>query len=518
MNRLIALVFSLFICQALVAQPPVPNEQFFKEVDSFMGKYVLDGKVKYADLKANPAALVELCKVVDEADLKGLSDVERKAFYINAYNLTLIKAILLAYPCQSPNDIPGIFDGAKHKVAGKYMTLNDLENETIRKEFDDARIHFALVCGALSCPVIINTAYSPASLDEQLDQQTRAALNDATFLKVDHGALKAELSQIFKWYAADFGNNNKELIGFINKYRKDQIPLDYKLSYYTYDWTLNDAAPNGGGTILTNTIAQPASANRFMTSTLLGKGKWELKLFNNTYTARSNPAETENANTFRGTYFSSFVQFLYGVNSKLSVGVDAIYKANRNDSPIESWTKVFAFESDNISSRAGLTAIGPKFKIAPFKRAQNISIQSSFMFSVIDDPLGKEGNAYVDNGHHWWTQVFYDLPLSDKISLFLEADVFAEIEPSFDLDNSSVFTPLKSIVSYFPGPKWTVYGLTEFAPTWGDPYVYYTQMGLGVKYLITDAFEIETLITNFSSSDAAARESTYNFGIRYTRL
>ncbi len=509
------LLLSIGFWTCAEAQSVVPRQQFYKDADAFFEKYVQNGKVMYGDLKANSAALVELLKVVDTAKLDGLSANEQKAFYINAYNLTLIKAVLLSYPVSSPNDIPGMFDATKHKVAGEYLTLNDLENKKIRATFDDARVHFALVCGALSCPVITESAYKPESLDQQLETQTKLALNDPDFIRVDHSASKVNVSKIFEWYKEDFGGDKKSVLQYINKYRSDQLPLDYKMGYYTYDWTLNDVAPASNNTARPPQQRQPASAARYLTSSLLGKGKWELKIFNNIYTARSGPPPDYSN---RGTYFSTFGQFLYGINPRLSIGMDVIYKANRFDSPIASWIKILEFKNDNSTSRAGLTAIGPKFKIAPFRKAPNISLQSSFMLSVIDDPLGREGNAYVDNGHHWWTQLFYDLPLTDEFSLFLEADLFAELEPGFDMEQSTFMMPLKNIMSYFPHPDWTIYSLAEFAPTLADPYVYYTQMGIGVKYLITPAFEIETLITNFSSSDNAARESTYNFGIRYTRL
>ena len=53
---------------------------------------------------------------------------------------------------------------------------------------------------------------------------------------------KAELSRIFEWYASDFGGSKSAVLGFINKYRDEAVPTSAKVSYYTYDWTLNKAS------------------------------------------------------------------------------------------------------------------------------------------------------------------------------------------------------------------------------------------------------------------------------------
>jgi len=113
--------------------------------------------------------------------------------------------------------VTGFFDGRKVTVAGEQLTLTNMEKKHLLKPYNDARLHFVLVCGALGCPPITNFAYRPALLDQQLDQQTKLALNDPTFLKVNGS--KTQLSQIFKWYVNDFGGNKGAIIDFINQYK-----------------------------------------------------------------------------------------------------------------------------------------------------------------------------------------------------------------------------------------------------------------------------------------------------------
>ena len=94
-----------------------------------------------------------------------------------------------------------------------------------------------LVCAGLGCPPIINEAYTPAKLKSQLQRQTTIAVNNPNFIKVNGN--KVQISQIFEWYKEDFVRKGTE-IDFLNIYRKEPISSDAKLSYYLYDWTLND--------------------------------------------------------------------------------------------------------------------------------------------------------------------------------------------------------------------------------------------------------------------------------------
>nr|HMS51343.1 hypothetical protein [Chitinophagales bacterium] len=67
-------------------------------------------------------------------------------------------------------------------------------------------------------------------------QQTRRAINDNSFIQVNTKAKTVAISKIFEWYASDFGTN---ALQYINQYRNNPIPADYKLSFYEYNWKLN---------------------------------------------------------------------------------------------------------------------------------------------------------------------------------------------------------------------------------------------------------------------------------------
>jgi hypothetical protein len=206
---------------------------FFDKTDAFLKKYVSDNKVDYAAIKKNPTELDEILKLIADYELTNENNTNQ-AFLINAYNLLVIKGVSVKFPIKSPLDIPGFFDKITYTIASKKATLNDIENKMLRAKYDDARLHFVLVCGANGCPPILPEAYLPKTLDAKLDQQTTKALNNPNFIKVTGD--KIQLSQLFEWYKEDF--KNKE-IEFINSFRENKLNPKSKFSYYSYDWSLN---------------------------------------------------------------------------------------------------------------------------------------------------------------------------------------------------------------------------------------------------------------------------------------
>ncbi|MCC1483134.1 DUF547 domain-containing protein [Winogradskyella immobilis] len=211
---------------------------FFSKSDAFFKANVKNGRVAYSTIHKNQGdlnSLLELAKGISVSE----SDANNyQAFWINAYNLSVIKGIVDNYPTKSPLDNAGFFDKTTYSLGGKQITLNDIENKLLRAKFNDARFHFVLVCGAVGCPPLISKAYLPNTLEAQLEKQTKIALN-GTFLKVNTKKKRVEGSEILKWYKGDFTMNGTKEFDFINKYRTEKIPSDYKLSYFTYNWSLN---------------------------------------------------------------------------------------------------------------------------------------------------------------------------------------------------------------------------------------------------------------------------------------
>jgi len=235
-NRKILIVLFLSIISFnLRAQE---NQLFFEKANTFFSLYVKDGKVDYAKIHTSPDKLDDLMSLAETAMVNKSNPQVFQAFWINVYNLTVIKGIINYYPVKSPLDISGFFDEITYSIGGKKRTLNEIENKILRSNFpDEPRFHFALVCAGLGCPPIINQAYLPSTLEKQLQKQTELSLNNPKFIRIQDN--QVALSQIFEWYEGDFKRNSDSFIDFINAYRKDKIDRDSKVSFYPYDWSLN---------------------------------------------------------------------------------------------------------------------------------------------------------------------------------------------------------------------------------------------------------------------------------------
>lgn len=486
------------------------NAQFFNQADAFFKQHVKNGSVDYAVVNSD-GTLKSLIQSVSEADLSSASDATKQAFYINAYNLHVINKAAAAYPLNSVMDINGFFDSKKITVGGNRITLNQLEKDYLLKPYGDARYHFVLVCGAVGCPPITDFAYTPELLEQQLEMQTNKAINDPNFLKVTESSVS--LSQIFSWYAKDFGGNKQAVINFINKYRTENIPSDAKVKYYDYDWKLNDTANSTSSIGGTGSVGNNSA--RYIVSSTIQKGTTETKIFNNLYTQRTGSVGNL---TDRSTFNTTSVSFLYGLSNRVNIGFSTRYRQVRNDKLPSNAIDVFRRTvSNNSSQRQGITAFGPQIRFAPVPKWSNFSIQSSFVFAIGNDLEGNDTQPYIDwSGATWWTQFFNDFSIGNSFSLFTEIDLLIEDIGSDNLNRIS--TPVTLIFSYNPTSKITLYTLGGYSPFWQADFDYFSQAGIGAKYQFTPNLELELLYTDFTNkflNETGGQAATYNVGLRF---
>lgn len=237
MKSLILITLSTLL--TIVCQAQTSLASFTKDADTFLQAHVKDGRVDYDGLKKTPVAINKLYAQAGSMSLSGASAAEKKAFYINAYNLAVIHQVVENFPIKSPMDVAGFFDKKQQRIASEMITLNELEMEKLLKAYNDARVHFAVVCAAKGCPVIDNNAYTAQNLDAQLDARAKLALNSSEFIRVNSGKKSVDVSKIFEWYADDFKKGGKSTLAYINGFRQQDIPANYKVGTYEYDWSLN---------------------------------------------------------------------------------------------------------------------------------------------------------------------------------------------------------------------------------------------------------------------------------------
>ena len=182
---------------------------------------------------------------------------EQLALWINAYNAYTLKLITSVHPVDTIRRITALgettddpedgrpWDIRFARVGDHDYTLEEIEHTIIRPRFRDGRIHFALVCAAHSCPKLRAEAYTGARLEAQLNDQGRWFLTHRN--QLDGRRRHAELSQIFKWFADDFGPTPDAHLDFIADFAPPDLarslrhePGRWTIRYADYDWSLND--------------------------------------------------------------------------------------------------------------------------------------------------------------------------------------------------------------------------------------------------------------------------------------
>ena len=220
--------------------------------DSLLKNYVSElGWVDYKTWSANETDKTKLQSFIDEMagyDPSRLSGAEELAFWINAYNAFALHEVLNRYPVDTIRPaflgIPerSFFTEVKHVVMGRSYSLDQIENDVIRK-LGEPRIHFALNCASISCPKLLNESFKANRLDEQLNELAVAFVNDPSRNKFDKTNNSAQLSKIFDWFKSDFddvGGVANYLVQFAQGDALEVLQAsETTISYLNYDWGLN---------------------------------------------------------------------------------------------------------------------------------------------------------------------------------------------------------------------------------------------------------------------------------------
>ena len=220
---------------------------------TLLGKYVKpDGtginRFDYAALKASAtdsAALDAYVSSFASMDISSMSEDEQFAAWANLYNALTIQHIIGRYPVKSIRSgyFVGPWKDVKTVADGKKVSLDDIEHNILRKEWDEPRVHYAVNCASYGCPNLLETALEADTLDEQLDLGARAYINHPRGVTIrKNGTL--QVSTIYKWFQEDFGDSKDGVVAHLLEYAEPelaaQIRANPKITKYEYDWSLND--------------------------------------------------------------------------------------------------------------------------------------------------------------------------------------------------------------------------------------------------------------------------------------
>ena len=222
-------------------------------------------QLRYAALARERDALeayLASLSAVTPAEYQGWRREQRLAFLINAYNAFTVELILTRYPrLESIKDLGSLLSSPWKKsfvpLLGKTRSLDEIEHGLIRERgvFDEPRIHVAVNCASIGCPLLAPEAFVAEPLDAQLELAMRRFLADRSRNRFDPAAGRLRVSKIFDWYGEDFTLGHQgigslkqlfarhaELLADAPADRERLRAGDYRLDFLDYDWRLNDAA------------------------------------------------------------------------------------------------------------------------------------------------------------------------------------------------------------------------------------------------------------------------------------
>jgi len=206
--------------------------------DALLKKHVSkEGLVDYKgfmkDREQLNAYLSQLSKLKPNSDW---SVQEQLAYYINIYNAYTVDLILKNYPTKSIKDLDGAWTKEIVAIGDVKISLGGIENSILRK-MNEPRIHFAINCASISCPNLLNEAFTAAKINEQLDKVTKSFINSN---KNEISKNSVKLSSIFDWYKKDFTEDGKTLLDYINEYSEVKIDAGTTVNFKDYNWNLNE--------------------------------------------------------------------------------------------------------------------------------------------------------------------------------------------------------------------------------------------------------------------------------------
>ena len=242
--------------------------------DEILDANVRDGFVYYRALKSERARLDGYIASLANVRLDTASPQEQVAFWLNGYNALVLRTVIdhypitprtKEYPANSVRQIPGAFERQTHRLAGRTLTLDQVE-QTVLPQFHDPRVFFALGRGAVGSGRLRSEAYAPEKLEQQLAETAAECASRAQCVEVDAASNVMKVSSIFSWRRDQFvgAYADRTKTGFAERSPVERAVLAYidpkmltaerdllqkntfRMEYQPFDWTLNDLTGRGG--------------------------------------------------------------------------------------------------------------------------------------------------------------------------------------------------------------------------------------------------------------------------------
>jgi hypothetical protein len=273
--RFLVVVVVCVLAAAASAQEGLADNTRRRAFDQLLDLNVRNGDVYYRALKADRGKLDAFVNLNATTAVDKLSKAEQLAFWLNAYNALVLATVIDHYPVQggrsadypakSIRQVSGAFERLPHRVSGRSLTLDQIE-QTVLSGFNDPRVYFAIGRGATGSGRLRSEAFTGPRLEEQLSEVAAECVTRAQCVRVDREADQIQASSIFSWRSKDFiaAYADKAPAAFANRSPIERAIVAYiypqllpsekemlakntfKLVYTPFDWTLNDLTGRGG--------------------------------------------------------------------------------------------------------------------------------------------------------------------------------------------------------------------------------------------------------------------------------
>jgi hypothetical protein len=269
----VCLILTSSLPHVLPSQDGVPAARQ-KAYDQILDANVRDGLVYYRALRADRVRLDGYVTSLAGVSIDSAPREERLAFWLNAYNALVLKTVVdhypipgrtSDYPAHSVRQVPGAFERTLHRVAGKMVTLDQIE-QTILSEFHDPRVYLVVGRGAIGGGRLRSEVYTAASVETQLKEAAAECTSRSQCVEIDRANNQVNVSSIFSWRSREFitayagaapemfaarSPIERAILAFVQPtlltterefLEKDQ----FKVVFRPFDWSLNDLTGRGG--------------------------------------------------------------------------------------------------------------------------------------------------------------------------------------------------------------------------------------------------------------------------------
>jgi len=247
--NLLILLFSLMTSSQVFANDGNVYLEKLPKWKNVLTSFVDDqGRIDFVSLSQNTADLdsfVSAIEAVSPTSHPQLFDTQSKvlAYHANAYNALAMKGVIAREIPKNFSTLlkrASFFKFRKVVIGGKKTDLYTYENKVIRP-LGEARMHFVLNCMVKDCPRLPREPFYAQNLENDLQQAAQEFFNKEKHTRIDAQKKVLNLSGIMKFYTKDYVSSGKkqDLVEYVNQFREDKVPSDYKVKFIKYDWTVN---------------------------------------------------------------------------------------------------------------------------------------------------------------------------------------------------------------------------------------------------------------------------------------